>query len=600
MPKLNRMDGRVENRDMQDGSQPETIGLRRHPVLPAPEGPVILLILDGVGVGAGDEFDAVALARTPNLDLLRRTGLVTSLRAHGTAVGLPSDADIGNSEVGHNIMGAGRVFDQGAKCVDRAIATGALWDGHWKTLVQGVRSGGGALHLMGLLSDGNVHSHEAHLHALIRRAHQEGLPRVYVHTLLDGRDVPDRTALVYLERLEALLGEIRASGGDPKKLDPAAAREPSSQVRDLGGRDYRIASGGGRMVVTMDRYEADWSIVARGWSAHVHGEAEGFPSAAAAVEQFRAREPGISDQVLPPFTVRKPDGSPVAAIEDGDGVIFFNYRGDRAIEMSRAFTAGAGFDRFDRGRTPDVAFAGMMLYDGDLGIPEHYLVSPPEVSRTLGEYLAAAGVSQFACAETQKYGHVTYFWNGNRSGKFDDALEEYVEIASDLAPFDERPWMRSAETADTVNRAMWEGRHRFIRANFAGGDMVGHTGNLRATVRAVEAIDRAVGRILAAAAAVRGCLVVTADHGNSEDMVERGGNGAPLYEDGKPVFRTAHSINPVPFVIQDFSGRGYALAPPPGAGLANLAATLLELLGYDPPAEFAPSLLQVTTPVSTP
>ncbi len=555
---------------MEDHGDPGPLGLCGHPVLPAPDGPVVLLILDGVGNGAQDEFDAVARARTPSLDLLRETGLAAALRAHGTAVGLPSDADIGNSEVGHNIMGAGRVFDQGAKCVDRAIKTGTLWNGYWKTLVQGLRSGGGALHLMGLLSDGNVHSHEAHLHALIRRARQEGLPRLYVHALLDGRDVPDRTALVHIERLEALLAE----------------------VRDQDGRDYRIASGGGRMVVTMDRYEADWNIVARGWSAHVHGEAEGFPSAAAAVEHFRAREPGLSDQVLPAFTVRQSDGSPVAAIEDGDGVIFFNFRGDRAIEMSRAFAEGGAFDRFDRGRLPAAAFAGMMLYDGDRGIPAHYLVAPPEISHTLGACLAAAGITQFACAETQKFGHVTYFWNGNRSGKFDDALETYVEIASEQGSFEQRPWMRSAETADAVNGAIAEGRYRFIRANFAGGDMVGHTGNLEATVTAVEAIDRAVGRIFAAVAAVRGCLVVTADHGNAEDMVERDPQGAPLRDRGKPVFRTAHSINPVPFLIRDFSGRRHALAPPPDAGLGNLAATLLELLGYQPPAHFAPSLLR--------
>lgn len=535
---------------------------------------MVLLILDGVGIGAGDEFDALALARTPNLDRLHRTGLATSLRAHGTAVGLPSDADIGNSEVGHNIMGAGRVFDQGAKCVDRAVETGTLWDGYWKTLVRRVGSGGGALHLIGLLSDGNVHSHETHLHALIRRAGQEALRRVYVHPLLDGRDVPDRTSTVYLERLEAVLAEVGNSAGG----------------------DYRVASGGGRMLVTMDRYEADWDIVARGWRAHVHGDAQGFPGAVAAVEHFREREPGISDQVVPAFTVRRPDGSPVATVEDGDGVIFFNFRGDRAIEISRAFTEGAGFDRFDRGRVPDVSFAGMMLYDGDQGIPEHYLVAPPEVSHTLGEYLAGAGVTQFACAETQKYGHVTYFWNGNRSGKFDDALEEYVEIASEQVPFDQRPRMRSAETADAVTRAVGEGRHRFIRANFAAGDMVGHTGNLEATVTALEAIDQAVGCILAAVEAAQGCLVVTADHGNSEDMVERENGGAPRYENGKPVFRTAHSVNPVPFLIRDFSGRGYTLAPPPEAGLANLAATLLELLGYQPPAEFAPSLLDPTPP----
>lgn len=557
---------------MNDDNGPAPLVLRGHPVLPAPAGPVVLLILDGVGVGAGDEFDALALARTPTLDSLRRDGLVTTLRAHGTAVGLPSDADIGNSEVGHNIMGAGRVFDQGAKCVDQAIETGALYDGCWKTLVERVRAGG-ALHFMGLLSDGNVHSHEAHLHALIRRARHEGLERVYVHALLDGRDVPDRTAPVYLERLETVLAAIR----------------------EQGGRDYRIASGGGRMVVTMDRYEADWSIVARGWRAHVLGEAEGFASAAAAVEHFRAAQPGISDQVLPAFTVRNADGSPVARIEDGDGVIFFNFRGDRAMEMSRAFTEGPGFDRFDRGRVPDVAFAGMMLYDGDLGMPEHYLVSPPRIGNTLGEYLAAAGAAQFACAETQKFGHVTYFWNGNRSGKFDEALEEYVEIASDQVPFEQRPWMRSAETADAVRRAVDAARHRFIRANFAGGDMVGHTGDLHATIIALEAIDLAVGRILPAVAAAEGCLVVTADHGNSEDMVERDKTGAPLRHDGKPVFRTAHSINPVPFLIRDFSGRGYGLAPPPDAGLANLAATLLELLGYDPPEEFAPSLLRLKT-----
>ena len=557
--------------NMEDGTDPGPLRLRGHATLPAPGGPVVLLILDGVGTGAGDEFDAVNLARTPNLDGLRRAGLVASLRAHGTAVGLPSDADIGNSEVGHNIMGAGRVFDQGAKCVDQAIDTGNIWDGYWKTLTGRIGSGGGALHLMGLLSDGNVHSHEAHLHALIRRADHDGLGRLYVHALLDGRDVPDRTSLLYLERLEALLGGIR----------------------DQGTRDYRIASGGGRMVVTMDRYEADWSMVARGWNAHVHGEAAGFPSAAAAVEHFRAQESGISDQVLPAFTVRNPDGSPVAAIEDGDAVIFFNFRGDRAMEMSRAFTAGAGFDRFDRGRVPDVSFAGMMLYDGDLGIPEHYLVAPPEIRSTLGEYLAASGVPQFACAETQKFGHVTYFWNGNRSGKFDDALEEYVEIPSDKVPFEQRPWMRSAETADAVNRAITEGRHRFIRTNFAGGDMVGHTGNMEATVIALEAIDAAIGRVLAAVEAARGCLVVTADHGNSEDMVERDKGGAPLYEDGKPVFRTAHSINPVRFVIRDFSGRSYELAPPPDAGLANLASTLLELLGFSAPAAFAPSLLRV-------
>ena len=555
---------------MTDRSDRKDFQLDKHPVLPAPKGPVVLLILDGVGVGRCDEFDAVALARTPTFKKLRETGSVVLLKAHGTAVGLPSDEDIGNSEVGHNIMGAGHVFDQGAKCVDKAIGTGAIWDGYWKEIIAQLRSNGGALHLIGLLSDGNVHSHEAHLHALINRAHEEGLRRVYVHILLDGRDVPDRTALVYVERLEELLHRIRAEGNC----------------------DYWIASGGGRMVTTMDRYEADWEIVARGWRTHVEGRAEGFPNATAAIEHFRAAETGLSDQFVPPFSIRDDSGNPLAIVNSGDAVILFNFRGDRAIEISRAFMSGPEFGKFDRGDRPDVLFAGMMLYDGDAHVPEHYLVSPPQVQKTLSEYLARNRVSQFACAETQKFGHVTYFWNGNRSDKFSDAFEEYCEIPSEKVPFEQRPWMRSAETADKVIEAIRTKRYAFIRANFAGGDMVGHSGNVDATVIAIEAIDLAMARILAETANAGGCLVVTSDHGNSEDMVERDKDGNPLYaEEERPVFRTAHSLNPVLFVVRDFSGRRYGLKALPGAGLANVAATLVELLGLSPPSEFDPSLL---------
>lgn len=556
---------------MSNRSDRNDFQLAKHPVVSAPGGPVVLLILDGVGVGRNDEFDAVALARTPALNSLHDTGLVVSLKAHGTAVGLPSDADIGNSEVGHNIMGAGRVFDQGAKCVETAITTGSIWNGTWKEMMAGVQSTGGALHLIGLLSDGNVHSHETHLHALIKRAYEEGIPRVYVHILLDGRDVPDRTALLYVDRLEALLQGIRTEGN----------------------RDYWIASGGGRMVTTMDRYEADWEIVARGWRAHVQGRAEGFPDARTAIEHFRAREAGLSDQFLPPFSIRDESGKPRATINNGDAVIFFNFRGDRAMEICRAFVSGPDFDKFDRGDCPDVLFAGMMLYDGDSNTPEHFLVSPPEIQNTLSEYLARNCVAQFACAETQKFGHVTYFWNGNRSGKYSDAFEEYCEIPSDKVPFEQRPWMRSAETADKVIAAIHEKRYAFIRANFAGGDMVGHSGSIDATVLAIEAIDLAIARILAETASAGGCLVVTSDHGNAEDMVERDRRGNPLYgADGRPVFRTAHSLNPVLFMVRDFAGRHFGIKAPADAGLSNVAATLVELLGFTPPSEFDPSLLK--------
>ena len=545
--------------------------LAPHPRVPAPAGPVVLLIMDGVAIGPGDAFDAVAVARTPVLDRLRRGALYRTLKAHGTAVGLPSDADMGNSEVGHNILGAGRVFDQGAKLVDRALETGSAWRGAWRDAIRHLARTGGRLHLIGLLSDGNVHSHEKHLHALLRRAAEEGIARAYVHPLLDGRDVPETSALEYVERLEGVLAELRAAGG----------------------RDYRIASGGGRMVTTMDRYEADWSVVERGWKAHVRGEGRGFPSARAAIETYRAEQPGVIDQFLPPFVVVRGEGTPVAPIEDGDAVIFFNFRGDRAIEISRAFEEGDGFDRFERGRRPDVFFAGMMLYDGDRSIPSRFLVDPPEVQKTLAEFMARNGIAQFAVAETQKYGHVTYFWNGNRSGMFDPELEEYLEVPSDRIPFEQRPWMKSAETADAVIAAVRSGRFRFVRANFAAGDMVGHTGSLEAAILAVQAVDQAIARILPVVMEARGTLVVTADHGNSDDMAERDKHGRPQRgPDGRVRARTSHTLNPVPFLVLDGAGRALTLvADLPDAGIAHVAATLLTLLGLAPPPEFDASLV---------
>jgi 2,3-bisphosphoglycerate-independent phosphoglycerate mutase len=544
--------------------------LHPSPTRAAPAGPVVLLILDGVGEGPRDEFDAVHLARKPNLDRLRAEGSFRTLAAHGLAVGLPSDADMGNSEVGHNIMGAGRIFSQGARCVEDALEDGSIWTGPWRDLVGRVRAGAGrTLHLIGLLSDGNVHSHQRHLYALLERAAADGVARVRVHALLDGRDVPDRTAERYVSALEERLAALRTQGVDA-----------------------RIASGGGRMAITMDRYEADWAMVQRGWEAQVLGRGRQFPDAAAALAALRAEQPGVSDQFLPPFVIAEA-GAPVGPVQDGDAVVLFNFRGDRAIEVSRAFTEGPGFDRFDRERVPDVLFAGMMMYDGDAKIPEHYLVSPKSVSDTLSQCLADSGVTQFACAETQKYGHVTYFWNGNVSAKFSEALEDYLEIPSDQVPFEQRPWMKAAETADAVIAAIQGGRHRFIRANFAGGDMVGHSGQLLPTILAVEAVDLALGRIVQAVQAAGGILVVTADHGNADDMVERNGKGQPLRRaDGSPVGRTSHTLSPVPFIVWE-PGRVHALrADLPGAGLANIAATLVELLGLEPPGVFAPSLLQ--------
>ncbi|HEY5658964.1 MAG TPA: 2,3-bisphosphoglycerate-independent phosphoglycerate mutase, partial [Myxococcota bacterium] len=444
--------------------------LRRHPSFGGVKGPVVVCIMDGVGIGAHDASDAVWLARTPHLDWLAQHALATSLQAHGTAVGMPSDADMGNSEVGHNALGCGRTFDQGAKLVSAAIAGGRIFSGEvWRELVGRVRKSGEPMHFIGLLSDGNVHSHIDHLFALIRRCAEEGVHDVRVHILLDGRDVPSASALEYVDALEALLAELRGTTD----------------------RDYRIASGGGRMLVTMDRYEADWRIVERGWKTHVHGEGRPFRSAREAIETLRSEAPGTGDQDLGAFVIAD-DAGPVGPIRDGASVVFFNFRGDRALELCHAFEE-EDFSHFDRGRRPDVDFAGMMQYDGDLLVPKKFLVSPPAIDRTLGEYLAHNGETQLAISETQKFGHVTYFWNGNRSGYIDRALECYVEIPSDQRPFDERPWMKAAEITDRLLDELRGGRFRHARLNYANGDMVGHTGNLDASVVAVEAVDLQLG-----------------------------------------------------------------------------------------------------------
>lgn len=533
--------------------------------------PLVLVVMDGIGVGKGDAFDAVALAHTPNLDQLASESSRT-LKAHGTAVGLPSDADMGNSEVGHNILGAGRVFDQGAKRVDNAIASGSIWRSDaWQRIVDRCGGGGGTLHLIGLLSDGNVHSNISHLFEILRQAAEDQISTIRIHALFDGRDVPDPSAERYITRTE----------------------DEIAKYPDL---DIQFASGGGRMVTTMDRYGADWRIVEAGWRAHVLGTAHPVPDLLSGLEWGRST--GVrSDQLLPAFTVVDEFRQPVGSIVDGDAVVIFNFRGDRAIELSQSFEAGPEFDKFDRDRVPDVYFAGMALYDGDTNTPASYLVEPESVDTTVSEIIASAGIAQWAGAETQKFGHITYFWNGNRSSKFDDQLETYVEIPSDLVPFNERPWMKSAETADAAIEAVRSGEFGFIRMNFAGGDMVGHTADIAATRIAVESVDLAIGRIADAVAAASGCLLVTADHGNADDKAERNSEGKPLTsDDGQPQLRTAHSLNPVMFAAREYAGNPIHLrADLPVAGLANVAATILQLLDLEIPPDYEPSLLDAPT-----
>ena len=543
--------------------------LKRNPKFTPRRGPLVLAILDGVGFGEYTDGDGVLLANTPEFDRLMITCPFTQLKAHGTAVGMPSDADMGNSEVGHNAMGCGRVFSQGAKLVEEAIATGKLFEGQaWKEEVANVLEKQTVLHFIGLFSDGNVHSNIAHLKAMIEKADAAGVARIRVHILLDGRDVPETSALDYIDPFEEFLAAFNSRG-----------------------RDYRIASGGGRMVITMDRYGANWDMVRKGWETHVQGRGEYFANAHDAVVALRERT-GAIDQDLPPFVISDNGADPVGPIRDGDSVIYFNYRGDRSLEITAAFEDEA-FDHFDRGQKPAVCYAGMMEYDGDLHTPKRYLVSPPEITRTMGEYLCATGIPQLAVSETQKYGHVTYFFNGNRSGKFDEAMETYLEIPSDVVPFEQRPWMKSAEITDAVVEAIASGKYRMIRLNLPNGDMVGHTGSMEAVRVAMGAVDLSLTRIRQAVEAAGGVLVVTADHGNADDMLEHNKKGeVKLDENGQPCRKTSHSLNPVPCIIFDPESKGeYSRELKTGLGISSVAATCMELLGYEPPADYDPSVL---------
>jgi 2,3-bisphosphoglycerate-independent phosphoglycerate mutase len=537
--------------------------------MPKRPGPVVLVIMDGVGYGKFAEGDAVQASNKPALDWLHANCPHTKMKAHGTAVGLPSDEDMGNSEVGHNAIGCGRVFAQGAKLVSASLETGAMFAGKtWNDLTGNVLAKGSTLHFLGLFSDGNVHSHINHLKAMIGQAQKQGVKKVRVHILLDGRDVGETSGMEYIVPFEAFLKELNAKGVD-----------------------YRIASGGGRQNITMDRYNANWDMVRRGWATHVHGEGCQFPDAATAYTTLRQESKAI-DQDLPAFVIAE-NGKPVGAMQDDDSVIFFNFRGDRALEITAAFEQDE-LKQFDRGRRPKVMYAGMMEYDGDLHVPKRYLVTPPSIDRVMGEFVCAAGLKSLAISETQKYGHVTYFFNGNRSGKIDDKLEDYVEVLSDVVPFEQRPWMKSAEITDKVLDAIKAGKYDFIRMNYPNGDMVGHTGVFQSVQVAVEAVDIALSRIMKEVEKAGGVMIVSADHGNADDMFEIDKkSGHAKVENGIKKVKTAHSLNPVPCIIYDPLYQGeYKKELKTGLGISSLAATCLNFLGCEAPADYDPSVIE--------
>lgn len=524
-------------------------------------GPVLLIIADGFGCAEDGPSNAISEADTPTLDALMSGTLSTQLLAHGPAVGLPTDGDMGNSEVGHNALGAGRIFAQGAKLVNKAIADRSMFDGDvWKSVIESGRTN--RLHFLGLHSDGNVHAHTDHLYAMLREAAASGVTDCAVHILLDGRDVAMRSALTYIDATEAVLAEINDKHPDA---------------------NFRVASGGGRMTITMDRYGADWPMVERGYNVHTHGIGRAFTSAREAVETMY-RESDAGDQNLDGFVIVDPNGAPLGTMSDGDGVVFFNFRGDRAIEISQAYE-DEDFTQFDRGTNPRVNYVGLLQYDGDALVPDVYLVDPPAIDRTMSEFLCEAGLRSFAISETQKYGHVTYFWNGNRSGYVDESLETYIEIPSDNVEFNKTPAMKLHEITERTIELLRSGAYDWGRLNFPNPDMVGHTGDLHATVEAIRVLEECVTRLVDVVTELDGAIVFTADHGNADIMfTEKDGVRTPL---------TSHTLSPVPFAIVDPTNDGrYSIAAPDGAGLSNVAATLINLLGFEAPADYDQSLLE--------
>ena len=511
----------------------------------APIRPVLTIVMDGVGLAPASEANAVKLAKTQTLDMLMAKYPMLTLKAHGTAVGLPSDDDMGNSEVGHNALGSGQVFAQGAKLVSNSIESGKMFTSDtWKLLTDNVKENNSTLHFIGLFSDGNVHSHIDHLKAMLVEAKKAGVKTIRVHILLDGRDVGETTALDYIDPFEKFIAELSDENCNIK-----------------------IASGGGRMVITMDRYEANWHMVELGWKTHVLGEGRYFASAHEAVETYRSETHAI-DQDLPPFVIAE-NGKPVGTINDGDSVVFFNFRPDRAREITRAFCADE-FTGFEREKRLDLTYVCFTEYDET--IPNKSVAfKKEEITNTFGEYLAAHNMTQARIAETEKYAHVTFFFNGGveEPNKGEDRI---LVKSPKVATYDLKPEMSAYEVCDKLTDAIRSQKYDVIIINFANPDMVGHTGVESAAIQAVEAVDECVGKAVDALKEVDGQMFICADHGNAEQLVD--------YETGEPY--TAHTTNPVPFILVN-ADPSYTLRE--GGCLADIAPTLIELMGMEQPKE---------------
>lgn len=518
------------------------------------DGPVILAIMDGVGLAPKGHGNAVALARTDFLAELVKNYPHTSLEASGEAVGILPGV-MGNSEVGHNTIGTGQIIKQGIAKIEDAFSDGTIWrSSAWLGAIDNVKKNHSVLHFAGIFSDGGVHSHIKHLEKMIEKAYAEGIRKIRIHAMFDGRDVPPQSEPKYINRFEQFVQKFKDA-------------------------DIKIASGGGRMVVVADRYEADWDMVKKGWEMIVHGKAEyKFESPAEAITTFRAKNPDLQDQYIPSFVIVKND-QPIGKVSFGDSFIYFDFRADRAIEISEAFCY-KNFPYFNRGdinsplgehsyNPDDIYFAGLTEYSADENIPNNVFVKIDSCKNTLSNFLETKSISQFAISETVKFGHITYYFNGNSHEKA--KKEEFQEIASDLVPFTERPWMKSAEITDAIIKKLTSPNPpKFVRVNYVNGDMVGHYADVEATIAAIESVDIALKRLAKKVDELGGCLIITADHGNAEELLDK---------NGKP--QTSHTTNKVPFFVYDNTKNRdkYEINQIKNGGLANIAATIAMLLG---------------------
>ncbi len=500
--------------------------------------PLMLMILDGWGINPRPDNNAVALAATPNLDRLLASFPATTIRTSGMAVGLP-EGQMGNSEVGHLNLGAGRIVYQDLTRISKSIQDGDFFSNPvLLDCITKVKNSGGRLHLAGLLSDGGVHSHNSHLYALLELAKQQGITDTFVHCLLDGRDTPPQSGIEYLSQLES---EIKRIG--------------TGRIATVMGRFY-----------AMDR-DNRWERVAKAWSAMVLGQGEQRASAQDAIKQSYAV--GLHDEFVLPAVICE-NGQPVAPINDGDAIIFFNFRSDRAREITRALTFEQ-FDGFDRARVPKLAaYVCMTEYDITFPLPIAY--GQEELTNILGDVLSSAGMQQLRIAETEKYAHVTFFFNGGVEAPLPGEDRALIPSPKEVATYDQKPEMSAYLVTEELLARLDQDRYDVIILNFANCDMVGHTGILSAAIRAVEAVDSCVGRVVEKVRSLGGTLLITADHGNAEQMVD---------ENGEP--HTAHTCNPVRLILVDDTRRDAVLKE--GGKLADIAPTMLKILGLPQPKE---------------